>query len=317
MLVHACARPSAGLWKRLVATSGIMRGFCAGSSMAHDAQWQHYASLSGNWDGVWTRHTVHSDSTFKLTQKFRGTCAAALAPDGMSVEHTNFYEPGYEPKTGLASQLDNGMYKVNFGTFDATNFRHPFGQHSLAIYSTLCAGIGPRYLKAGTVAVELIIASPDDQTSGPQQRRRLVAMWQKEAAVHDEARLTSITAIAEVKGKGELKEVNYFDKEPEFVTPLQNFHAESRSWHSNQTTTDINGRSEVSHGATMRDWGPPDFIMLGSIAAWLPRKVSTNSSGAFHASMGWQHSAHKVSRIHLSFEQGELASLGLEELSLK
>ncbi|CAE8720080.1 unnamed protein product [Polarella glacialis] len=168
-------------------------------------QWRNYLGLTGSWHGTWQRYAADKAAVlWRLGPSFCAVCAPTPAADGLSVRHFNRYEEGKQPPGRTGRLLEDGLFEIDFGQFDQSNFFTPFGPASKAVYGSGCAVLAPASLAASgspgsLLAIEMMLASPSSTSvlAQARQRRRLVAMYR---AGDSAAELESVTTIVEQEG---------------------------------------------------------------------------------------------------------------------
>lgn len=284
-----------------------------------EEQWRHFSGLCGSWHGKWHRYTVDAEGALRSTRCFRAVCNPEASADGRSVHHVNRYEPGAEPPGAPPGRLVGGLYEVDHGIYDAANFRAPFGPHSRAVYLAGGAVIASASLVAGPmVAAELIAMLPRGE-GVRRQRRRLVATWRAEGEA-TEARLASVTCIAEVEeakddkegmldaamdpaGSGAAAEGPVHGRIMRGGSAVeQDDVGDCVSWHGSRIVVGADGTvvSETPHtsdcGRTL-PMSKEGYVLPDGVCAWLPSALQLKLEGQVTIGMGWHAAPDIVMRM--------------------
>lgn len=296
-----------------------------GATVLQD-QWQNFAGHCGNWHGTWQRYAVDTAGVLLPERSFRAACNPELAPDRRSVRHVNRYELGVPAPPGVPPdrlQIRDGAQEVSFGTFDASNFRQPFGPAARAVYLTDSAVVASSSLRedAPMIAAEFIAVAVSADSShnerGARQRRRLVATWRKGSELAT-ARLASVTCISE------REEPRGAALQPEPPGTGEAAHAAVgtdagmlQGFSMRQATRLVVGADGVQlteeklRGAQAP---PPDQMLGAGLCAWLPLTLPLGPGCDLEMGLGWAVSDNSFLRVMALFSKGEFSQVLRERL---
>mmetsp|Transcript_113080 Transcript_113080/g.292411 ORF Transcript_113080/g.292411 Transcript_113080/m.292411 type:complete len:330 (+) Transcript_113080:3-992(+) len=289
-------------------------------------QWQHFVGHCGNWHGTWQRYAVDAAGALLPEQRFRAACNPELAPNQRSVHHVNRYELGVPAPPGVPPdrlRIRDGVQEADFGTFDATNFRQPFGPASRAVYLTDSAVIASSSLRGDSpmIAAEFIAVAVGQDSpcagEGARQRRRLVATWRKDSEL-ETASLSTVTCISECEERRGVA----LQVEPSCAQKARHTAVGSNSgtlevlsmWQNSRTVAGIDGtllKKEKLQGTQVP---LPDHTMEAGLCAWLPLALPLGHGRDLEIGMGWAVSDTTFVRVAAQYSDGEFARVVHERL---
>jgi len=268
-------------------------------------QWGYFASLSGKWQGTWHRFSADELGALKSRQTFPGICHPKLSNDERSLHVVNQYPVGMLPPGMPEGEVVDGMHRVDFGVFDATNFQSPLGPQTRAIYFDGAGVVGSSKLTPtrGRIGVEFMIASGDGDPE-PKQRRRLVALWQMTVTPGElkTVRLTSVTAIVERRQPAQLSQ-----------WPEKELRVADASWHGERMVVTPDGSESQEKAPSPAS---PSHELPGGIVAWLPADLP-DEPGDLELAMGWQRPDGWIQRVAAVYRGGMMTSATHDDLRPK